>query len=110
MHPAAAAVLMGCFESSNECSEENECVENDPGEKSHKFCCCRGQLCNSKFDWVPNVDDKNTEVLATNQDIPEVEESSNNQIFWILFFLAIFSLVVLVTAVSIYFQAWTSDQ
>ena len=87
----------------NECLEEDECVENYPGQKSHKFCCCRGQLCNSKFDSVPHVV-QNTEIMAPNQDLilPEVNEesSNNNEIFWILFFLAIFSLIVLVMAVS----------
>ena len=49
------------------------------------------------------MNDKNTEVLSLNPDT-EVEKSSNNEIFWILFFLAIFSLVVLVIAVSIFFR------
>lgn len=47
---------------------------------------------------------QNTEIMAPNQDLilPEVNEesSNNNEIFWILFFLAIFSLIVLVMAVS----------
>ena len=47
--------LMGCFEPSEGCSLEDECleeVEDDPKPSKHFFCCCRGHLCNSKFEWV----------------------------------------------------------
>lgn len=48
--------LMGCFEADDSCSDQQACLEDDPGPKnSHFFCCCKGHLCNAKFEWVPKA-------------------------------------------------------
>lgn len=48
--------MKGCFRHSASCSN-TECVDSSEVERVEKqgvnFCCCTGNLCNSKYSWEP---------------------------------------------------------
>lgn len=82
IHKSGLSVkMLGCFESTVGCNEEPICTESsvDPSSRgNHHFCCCKGDLCNSKFKWDPQVplepilEDKELAKLTN----PEDESSS----------------------------------
>ena len=64
--------LMGCISSNGPCSEE--CLTDDL-RADHFFCCCKGNLCNSKFKSVPKQEPQ--VLLQVNQDKQQDEQSNN---------------------------------
>ena len=44
--------MMGCFPKSEDCQSREQCLE-ERNKETHLFCCCRGDLCNAEFMWVP---------------------------------------------------------
>ncbi|KAJ6649448.1 Activin receptor type-2B [Pseudolycoriella hygida] len=43
--------LQGCF--NNVSCNNTECVSDGPTRNNVNYCCCRGNMCNSKFKYVP---------------------------------------------------------
>ena len=87
-------VLMGCFESNEDCSDSELCVENDI--RSHFFCCCRGNLCNTKFEWVPKVDlVPQIKSLQPDASGKVTLLSSKSNLYWLILILPL-SIIILV--------------
>ncbi len=59
LHPTKFNVkMMGCYTAHKECLRREECLEEDHEEdfsSGHLFCCCVGDMCNSRFRWLPPV-------------------------------------------------------
>lgn len=50
-----ALKMKGCFTHNTECMN-TECVDHAQiQEKKINFCCCKGNLCNADFKWVPTT-------------------------------------------------------
>lgn len=48
-------LFQGCFLSNIECQGQKLCknIKEEIKPNSYMFCCCEGDLCNSKFHWDP---------------------------------------------------------
>ncbi len=56
--------MKGCFTNNVECNQ-TECIDHSakPADHGHNFCCCKGNMCNTKQKWDPKMEETTTEGL-----------------------------------------------
>lgn len=67
-HPTGHRVkMMGCFMSADtDCLAEDSCQDRTDlsDDAGHLFCCCRGSMCNSGFQWIRPLETAETAEAA----------------------------------------------
>jgi len=50
-----SVIFQGCFINNHDCYDKTECVaKGKSGDKKDLyFCCCEGDMCNTKYNYVP---------------------------------------------------------
>ncbi|KAF7266890.1 hypothetical protein GWI33_019819 [Rhynchophorus ferrugineus] len=77
--------LKGCFLNTEDCYDQNACVDKSTSPKNNLlFCCCEGDMCNTNFTWAP-VPTEPPPPTA----IPTIEASNSFELMIILGFGAV---------------------
>ena len=65
------------------------------------FCCCTGNLCNAKFEWVPE-EHKDVIPVKDHPDFPTEKNSGQSHVMIIVLICLAFAFVALVVAFLVY--------
>lgn len=79
--------MKDCF-ISQDC-DQHECIDNEFNRTSNNFCCCKDDMCNSKFKWIPVYKETSTTPADENED----ELESNDKTKYVLASCLLLSLV-----------------
>ncbi|TRY76641.1 hypothetical protein TCAL_08787 [Tigriopus californicus] len=107
-HPTGRRVkMMGCFMSEDtDCLAQDSCQDrtdlND--DAGHFFCCCRGSMCNSKFEWIRPLES------AESTDTDPPAEALDRTDLTVLAFVSVAVVVVIVLAVLVIFCVYRQRQ
>lgn len=66
--------LKGCFLNNEECYNKADCIAQGHKSEKYQFCCCEGNMCNEKFEWIY----KPTEAPMQSTAIPSVPDNTDS--------------------------------
>ncbi|CAG9823217.1 unnamed protein product [Phaedon cochleariae] len=88
---ATDVFLKGCFTSSEQCSDNEKCVEKTFSPKKNLlFCCCKGNRCNKNYSWDPQP----TEAPPPTTAVP-INELSEHKIYYYILIIVVVGCVIL---------------
>eukprot|EP00095_Tigriopus_kingsejongensis_P010316 maker-scaffold187_size272365-snap-gene-0.18 protein:Tk10316 transcript:maker-scaffold187_size272365-snap-gene-0.18-mRNA-1 annotation:"activin receptor type-2b-like" len=104
-HPTGHDVqMMGCFESADDdCLTRRQCLD-DSDRANHRFCCCRGSMCNSAFKWIRSAEPDGGQPVAPPTEVGDPSSSLGLTTVVLCVIIPVFVLILAVAAFCVYRQ------